>query len=178
MQTYGECSYSFTILDFGTRWRWAVSFTPLPLYLRYPLDRSLSGFQNQTGRCGEEKNLALAGNQTPDIQPVTIPFGTVFLINFGELVMPFYFLHLSLYVYQMKWIFSLNLCNSLVLVSGTVCMVSLCCAVFKMWCAVKWNNWKEWSVYMADDFMFCCRRELCRNLYFCRSSVEANKCMN
>jgi hypothetical protein len=35
-------------VDFGTNWRWAVSFVPLLLYLRgmslrYPLDRTLSG---------------------------------------------------------------------------------------------------------------------------------------
>jgi hypothetical protein len=28
----GEWTYSSTILDLGTRWRWVVSFTPLPHY--------------------------------------------------------------------------------------------------------------------------------------------------
>jgi hypothetical protein len=28
----GEWGYSSNLLDLGTRWRWAVSFTPLPLY--------------------------------------------------------------------------------------------------------------------------------------------------
>jgi hypothetical protein len=42
------------------KWRWVVSFTPLPLYSWgrspwYPLDRRLGGPQNQSGRCGEEK---------------------------------------------------------------------------------------------------------------------------
>jgi hypothetical protein len=44
----GEWRYSSTFLDLGTRWRWVVSFTPLPLYprgksSRYPLDRRLGG---------------------------------------------------------------------------------------------------------------------------------------
>jgi hypothetical protein len=33
-----RCSSIF--LDLGIRWRWVVSFTPLPLYPRHPLDRS------------------------------------------------------------------------------------------------------------------------------------------
>jgi hypothetical protein len=36
----------------------------------YSLDRRLGGPQSQSGRCGEEKNLTLAGNRTPAIQPV------------------------------------------------------------------------------------------------------------
>jgi hypothetical protein len=47
--------------DFGTRWRWVVSFTPRPLYPQgktflYPLDRRLGGPQSRSGRGGEEKN--------------------------------------------------------------------------------------------------------------------------
>jgi hypothetical protein len=58
----GEWRYSSTILDLGTCWRWAVSFTPRPLYprecrRRYPLDRRLGGPQSRFGRCGEERNL-------------------------------------------------------------------------------------------------------------------------
>jgi hypothetical protein len=30
----GEWTYSSTILNLGTRWRWVASFTPLPLYPR------------------------------------------------------------------------------------------------------------------------------------------------
>jgi hypothetical protein len=30
----GEWKYSSTIIDLGTRWRWVVSFTALPLYPR------------------------------------------------------------------------------------------------------------------------------------------------
>jgi hypothetical protein len=52
----GECRYSPTILLVGT-----VSFTPLPLYPRYPLDRRLGGSQIRPGSCREEKNLALPG---------------------------------------------------------------------------------------------------------------------
>jgi hypothetical protein len=44
----GGWRYSSTILDLSTRWRWVVSFTPLPLYPRgnsprYPLDRRVGG---------------------------------------------------------------------------------------------------------------------------------------
>jgi hypothetical protein len=66
----GEWRYSSIILDLGTRWRWVVSFTTLPRYPRgrgprYPLDRRLGEPQSRSGRCGEEKNLAL-----PGIEPV------------------------------------------------------------------------------------------------------------
>jgi hypothetical protein len=44
------------ILDLGTRRRWVVSFTPWPLYSRYPLDRRPAGPQSRSGRGGEEKN--------------------------------------------------------------------------------------------------------------------------
>jgi hypothetical protein len=39
--------YTSTILDLGTRLRWVVSFTPLPLYPRYPLDMRLGRAQNR-----------------------------------------------------------------------------------------------------------------------------------
>jgi hypothetical protein len=49
-----------------------VSFTALPLYeylwgksFRCSLDTRLGAPQNQSGLCGEEKNLASAGNRTP-----------------------------------------------------------------------------------------------------------------
>jgi hypothetical protein len=49
------------LLDLGTRWRWAVSFTPLPLYPQgkspwYSLDRRLGGPQSRSGPGDEEKN--------------------------------------------------------------------------------------------------------------------------
>jgi hypothetical protein len=60
----GEWRYSSTFPDLGTRWRWVVSFTPMPLCrrgksLRYPLERRLGRPQSRSGRCGGEKNLAL-----------------------------------------------------------------------------------------------------------------------
>jgi hypothetical protein len=66
MKTYGEWSYSSTSLDLGTRWRWVVSFTLLPLYprgksARHPYYTKLGGPQNRSRNCGEEKNLALPG---------------------------------------------------------------------------------------------------------------------
>jgi hypothetical protein len=57
----GEWRYSSTILDIGTRWRWVVSFTPLPLNprgktLRYPLDRRLDAVEErQILNCRESK---------------------------------------------------------------------------------------------------------------------------
>jgi hypothetical protein len=36
----------------------------------YSLDRRLGGPQNRSGRCGEEKHFAPAGNPTPAVQPV------------------------------------------------------------------------------------------------------------
>jgi hypothetical protein len=58
------------ILDLGTSWRWVVSFTHRPLYLRgksplYPLDRRLDGPQSRSGRRGEDTNLAPTGTRTP-----------------------------------------------------------------------------------------------------------------
>jgi hypothetical protein len=60
----GECRYSSTILDIGTRWRWVVSlisglFTPKKIAPRYPLDIFLGGPQSRSGRCGAEKNILL-----------------------------------------------------------------------------------------------------------------------
>jgi hypothetical protein len=62
----GGGGYSSIFLDLGTRWRWVVSITPLPLYprgkrLRYPLNRRLGEPQSRFGRCEQEKNLALPG---------------------------------------------------------------------------------------------------------------------
>jgi hypothetical protein len=56
----GDWRYSSTILDLCTRWRWVVSFTPRPLYLRekrcrYLLDRRL-------GTVEYSKSLATGGN--------------------------------------------------------------------------------------------------------------------
>jgi len=56
MKTYG--SIAPRILNFGTRWRWVVSFTPQSLYPRgksppYALDTRLGRPQSRCGRCGE-----------------------------------------------------------------------------------------------------------------------------
>jgi hypothetical protein len=64
-----EWMYSSTILDLGTKWRWVVSFTSRPHYSRrkipqHPLDRMVGGPQVRSGRCGEQKYLAL-----PAIKP-------------------------------------------------------------------------------------------------------------
>jgi hypothetical protein len=44
------------ILNLGTIWKSVGSFTSLPLYPQYPLDRRLGGPQSRCGRGGEEKN--------------------------------------------------------------------------------------------------------------------------
>jgi hypothetical protein len=67
---HGEKRYSATFLDLGTRWRWVVSFTPLPLYHLGKRPWKLGEPQSRGGRCGEDKNLAPAGNRTPAIQSV------------------------------------------------------------------------------------------------------------
>jgi hypothetical protein len=71
----GEWTYSSTIFDVSTRWRWVVSFVPLLLHLRgnsprYPLDRRLVGPQNRSGLCEEEKNLVCDRNRSLAIQPL------------------------------------------------------------------------------------------------------------
>jgi hypothetical protein len=58
----GECTFSSTILDLVTRWRWVVSFAPWPLYHlgkspRYTLDRRLGGPQSRSGWCRVKRNL-------------------------------------------------------------------------------------------------------------------------
>jgi hypothetical protein len=40
---------------------------------RYPLDRTLGEPQKRSGGCGEEKNVAPAGNRTRAVQPIAIP---------------------------------------------------------------------------------------------------------
>jgi hypothetical protein len=50
-----------------------VSFTPLPLYSRYPLDKRLGGPQSRSGRFGEEKILAPYRDSNSDpslVQPI------------------------------------------------------------------------------------------------------------
>jgi hypothetical protein len=72
-----ERRYQSTILGFGIRWRWVVSFTPLPLYPRvknprYPLLRRLGGPRADLEAVGVEKNFTPAGNRTLAVQAVVI----------------------------------------------------------------------------------------------------------
>jgi hypothetical protein len=58
---WGSGGIAPRILYLGTRWRWAVSFTPRPLYPQgkspwCPLDRRLGGPQSRSGCGSEEKN--------------------------------------------------------------------------------------------------------------------------
>jgi hypothetical protein len=68
--------YSSTI-DLGTRWRCGQLQFPAALLPgkehRYQLKRRLHGPQSRSGRYGEKKNLAPAGNVTLAAQPVAIP---------------------------------------------------------------------------------------------------------
>jgi hypothetical protein len=72
--------YSSTILDLGTRWRWVVNFTPLPLYpwgnsTRYPLDRRL-GEPQSVWTLRNRKSFASTGNRLfghPSRSLVAIP---------------------------------------------------------------------------------------------------------
>jgi hypothetical protein len=64
------CGYGFTVLDLGTRRRWVLRFTPLPLYLRenspwYPLDRRLSVPQSWFRRCAENNISYLCQESNP-----------------------------------------------------------------------------------------------------------------
>jgi hypothetical protein len=71
MKTYwGSGFIAPSILDFGTRWRWVVTFKLRPLYsqgksLRYPLDRRLGGPQSRSGHGGEKRN----SQPPPEIEP-------------------------------------------------------------------------------------------------------------
>jgi hypothetical protein len=75
-------------LDFGTRWRWVVSFTPRPLYPQgkspwYPLDRRLGGPQSRSGCGDEEKN-----SQPPpgiEFQLLHISHNSLFLTKYHAL---------------------------------------------------------------------------------------------
>jgi hypothetical protein len=59
-------------LDLGTRWRWVISFTSLPIYPQgksswCPLDRRLGGPQCRSGLSGVEKNSSLCWDSNPQI---------------------------------------------------------------------------------------------------------------
>jgi hypothetical protein len=58
----GEWRYISTILDLGTRWRWVISFTLLPLYPlkssnQCPFYTRFGGSQSRSGHCGIERWL-------------------------------------------------------------------------------------------------------------------------
>jgi hypothetical protein len=81
MRTYWEWSYSSTILDLDTRWRWVVSFMPRPFYpkgnrIRYPSNRGRVGLQSRSGPGREQKISWPCQEWNPDssvVQPVSIP---------------------------------------------------------------------------------------------------------
>jgi hypothetical protein len=74
-----EWSYSSIVLNLGSRWKWMISFTPLPNCSRgnspwYPLDRWLGGTESQSGLYGGDKNLLPLRESNPEssaVQPVT-----------------------------------------------------------------------------------------------------------
>ena len=61
------------ILNLGTRWRWVVSFTPLPICRPpwketcFPTSRKLSVPQNRSGSFVEQKSLTFARVRTFDL---------------------------------------------------------------------------------------------------------------
>jgi hypothetical protein len=66
MEAYGEWRYSSTFPNFGTRWRWVVSFTPQPLCTR---GKSPMGPTFGLDPAGTRKPCT-AGNRIPSVQPV------------------------------------------------------------------------------------------------------------
>jgi hypothetical protein len=72
----GECRYSSILLDLVNGWRWVVSSTPWPLYLRERTPRThwLGGYVGP--RAGldamewKKKTFVPAVNRTPAVQPV------------------------------------------------------------------------------------------------------------
>lgn len=85
IKTCGVNIFVLFILDMGTIWMGMLSSTSQPLCLRWQNSRcsfhwALCWPQQQTGRCGKEKNLAHAGirNSTPQpsrLQTVALPTG-------------------------------------------------------------------------------------------------------
>jgi hypothetical protein len=76
----GEWSYSFTILDFDTRWNLVLKFTPRKIYprgksLHYRFERRLGGPQSRSGHCRLRKSLPFPGIEprSSSLQPVGIP---------------------------------------------------------------------------------------------------------
>jgi hypothetical protein len=79
------------IIDLGTRWRWMVSFTLLPLYPQgkspcYPLDRRLGGPQSRSERGGEKNSQPLPVLEPPIIQPAAQRYTTELFRLFRQLL--------------------------------------------------------------------------------------------
>jgi hypothetical protein len=71
----GEWRYSSIILELGIRRSWVDIFTRRPIYPRgkfpqYPLYRTVGGPHSRSGRYGETKHFACAGNRTQAVQAV------------------------------------------------------------------------------------------------------------
>jgi hypothetical protein len=62
--------FSISALDGSGQLHALSALPPGETSPRYPLDRRLGGPQSRSGRCRDEGNLTLAGNQTPVVQPV------------------------------------------------------------------------------------------------------------
>jgi hypothetical protein len=60
MKTFGRVDVSWPHIS----WKWVASFTPWPLYPRYPLYRRLGGPHSQSGWRGERKILDRTGTRT------------------------------------------------------------------------------------------------------------------
>jgi hypothetical protein len=68
----GEWMYNPHVLYLGIIWRWVVSFTPRPVYPRYPMDRRLGWPQSPCGRNEEVKILRTYRDSNSDpwvVQP-------------------------------------------------------------------------------------------------------------
>jgi hypothetical protein len=62
MKAYGGWMYK-SYFYLGTSWGWVASFTPRPLYPRYPFGRRLGGPQSRSGRRTGEKVLDPTGTR-------------------------------------------------------------------------------------------------------------------
>jgi hypothetical protein len=82
MSAYGSGCINPHFLDLGTNWRRVVSFTPRPLYPRYPLHRRLGGPQSQSGPFGELKILDLSIFALTRYYPVTISLSVYVDFNY------------------------------------------------------------------------------------------------
>jgi hypothetical protein len=85
-----EWKYSSTILDFGTRWSWVVSFTTRPFYPRRKTSPAVlvgkKGWWATTPvwtLWSRHKSLVPAGNRTPVVQLVAIDWAIPCLLTHG-----------------------------------------------------------------------------------------------